>query len=234
MDHVLHLCVLDPLSNQDTLITCIYYPTYRGTTSQTPVELIAIMCSVDKFAPEREVIIRNKRNNKPCITRGIANSIRKCKALFKRALIDQTQEKKNQAYWKHLTKIKRAAKLNYYQQKCIEFKQNTKQLWQLINKINKKTNDKTSLIPKLKLDNLVYHSGKDVSNILAKHFSTVGKRYAEKIDKSQTPLKDYIEKIPKNDKSMLSGYHADTPITIKAESSIWPTAAFINIHEHPL
>ena len=34
--------------------------------------------------------------------------------------------------------------------------------------------------------------------------------------------------------SVLSGYHADTPITIKAEPSIWPTAAFINIHEHPL
>ena len=32
----------------------------------------------------------------------------------------------------------------------------------------------------------------------------------------------------------LSGYHADTPITIKAEPFIWPTAAFINIHEHPL
>ena len=33
---------------------------------------------------------------------------------------------------------------------------------------------------------------------------------------------------------VLSGYHADTPITIKAEPSIWPTAAFINIHEHPI
>ena len=33
---------------------------------------------------------------------------------------------------------------------------------------------------------------------------------------------------------IVSGYHADTPITIKAEPSIWPTAAFINIHEHPL
>ena len=33
---------------------------------------------------------------------------------------------------------------------------------------------------------------------------------------------------------VVSGYHADTPISIKAEPSIWPTAAFINIHEHPL
>ena len=32
----------------------------------------------------------------------------------------------------------------------------------------------------------------------------------------------------------MSGYHTDTPITIKAEPFIWPTAAFINIHEHPL
>ena len=33
---------------------------------------------------------------------------------------------------------------------------------------------------------------------------------------------------------VMSGYHTDTPITIKAEPSIWPTAAFINIHEHPI
>ena len=32
----------------------------------------------------------------------------------------------------------------------------------------------------------------------------------------------------------VSGYHADTPITIKAEPFIWPTAALINIHEHPI
>ena len=49
-----------------------------------------IMSSIDKFAPEREVIIRNKRNNKPWITRDIANSIRKCKTLFKKSMIDQT------------------------------------------------------------------------------------------------------------------------------------------------
>ena len=59
-----------------------------------------------------------------------------------------------------------------------------------------------SLILKLKIDNIIYQSGKDVSNILAKHFSTVGKRYAKKIDKSQVPLKDYLQKIPMNDSTM--------------------------------
>ena len=53
-----------------------------------------IMRSIDKFAPEQEVRIKNKRNNKPWITRGIANSIRKSKSLFKKSLMDQNQEKK--------------------------------------------------------------------------------------------------------------------------------------------
>ena len=32
----------------------------------------------------------------------------------------------------------------------------------------------------------------------------------------------------------LSGYHADTPITIKAEAIRKATANVINIHEHPI
>ena len=43
--------------------------------------------------------------------------------------------------------------------------------------------------------------------------------------------------MPKPERNLansLSGYHADTPITIKAEPFIWPTAALINIHEHPI
>ena len=103
---------------------------------------------------------------------------------------------------KGLQKIKRAAKLNHYQQKCAEYKNNTKQLWKLINKINKKTRDKTSLISKIKIGNIAYHSGKDVSTILAKHFPSIGKSYAERIDKSDTPLEEYLNKIPKNKNSM--------------------------------
>ena len=119
-------------TNWDNLLT--------GSNATDSFDIVhkRIMRSVDKFAPEIEVRIRNKKENKPWITRGIANSIRKGKSLFKKAFIDQTHENKYQAYWKCLNKIKRAAKLKYYQQKCKDFRKNTKQLWQLINKINKK------------------------------------------------------------------------------------------------
>ena len=85
-----------------------------------------IMRSIDKFAPEREVMIRHKRDNKPWITRGIANSIRKRKSLFRLSLKDQSQEEKYKLYWRNLSKLKRAAKLNYYQQKCIDFRKKFK------------------------------------------------------------------------------------------------------------
>ena len=103
---------------------------------------------------------------------------------------------------KCLNKIKRAAKLSYYQQKCIDYKQNTKKLWGLINKINKKTVDKSTLITKIKKDNIIYQSGSDVSNILVKHFATIGKTYAEKIKRPLTALKEYLNKIPINRNSM--------------------------------
>ena len=62
--------------------------------------------------------------------------------------------------------------------------------------------DKSTLIRKIKKDNIIYQSGIGVSNILAKHFATIGKTYAEKIGQSITPLKDYLSKIPKNNNSM--------------------------------
>ena len=55
-----------------------------------------------------------------------------------------------------------------------------------------------------------------------------------KLNYAETNNKYCRPKSNSNLKSSLSGYHADTPITIKAEPSIWPTAALINIHEHPI
>ena len=161
-----------------------------------------IMEIIDQIAPEYEVNIQRNRINKPWISKSIANSIRKNKQLFKKSLNDPSYQIRYENYLKCLRKVKRTAKLKYYQQKCIDYKQNTKKLWELINKINKKTVDKSTLITKIKKDNIIYQAGSDVSNILAKHFATIGKTYAEKIGQSVTPLKDYLNKIPNNNNSM--------------------------------
>ena len=83
---------------------------------------------IDRISPEHEVHIRNKRVNKPWISKSIANSIRKSKQLFKKSLTDPCYQNRYIDYLKCLNKIKRTAKLDYYQQKCIDYKQNTKKV----------------------------------------------------------------------------------------------------------
>ena len=162
----------------------------------------AIIESLDRYAPEKEVLIQNKRQDKPWISKAIANSIRKSKILFKESTIDQTLKPKYQDFLKTLKMVKRAAKLQYYQQKFKDFRQNTKKLCELISKINKKANDKSTLTPQIVKENITYKIGNKVSNVLAKHFASVGKKYAERIKTPHTPLHEYLNKIPVNIKNM--------------------------------
>ena len=53
-------------------------------------------------------------------------------------------------------------------------------MWNLINKINGKINDKTCIIDYLKVNNIKYFMGKDISNQFGKYFSSVGERICPK------------------------------------------------------
>ena len=101
-------------------------------------------------------------------------------------------------YGNSLTGILRKAKETYYQTKCTEFKRNTKKLWQMINRITNKTTNKSTLIEYLKIDNIEIHNAKEISTEFAKYFSTIGKKYANKIDPSVNSIHTYINNIPNN------------------------------------
>ena len=96
------------------------------------------------------------------------------------------------------TGILRRARETYYQTKCTEFKRNTKKLWQMINRITKKTSNKATLIEYLKVDTIKVHNAKDIATEFAKYFSTIGKNYANKINPSVTDIQSYIQNIPNN------------------------------------
>ena len=54
----------------------------------------------------------------------------------------------------------------------------------MVNDQLKKTGNKTSIITKLVSNNKEYTNRNDICDVLAKHFSTVGKTYASKIKPS--------------------------------------------------
>ena len=59
-------------------------------------------------------------------------------------------------------------------------------MWDMINKINGKLKDKNCVIDHLKIDNIKFQTGKEISNQFAKYFSSVGKNFAMK---TETPKK---------------------------------------------
>ena len=158
--------------------------------------------SLNKHAPEKLVRIKEKRIKNPWMSKGLKISLIKSKKLYDRALMDPAVWSKYKEFMAILRKCKRKLKLNYYQNKCNEFRKNGKKMWTLINKINGKINDKTCIIDYLKVNNIKYLMGKDISNQFGKYFSSVGKEFALKIEESKTPLQNYLDKIQNNPKCM--------------------------------
>ena len=158
--------------------------------------------SLNKHAPEKLVRIKEKRVKNPWMSKGLKISLIKSKKLYERALKDPSVWLKYKEFMALLRKCKRKLNLNYYQNKCNEFRKNGKKMWTLINKINGKINDKTCIIDYLKVNNIKYLMGKDISNQFGKYFSSVGKEFTLKIEEPKTPLQNYLDKIQINPECM--------------------------------
>ena len=130
-------------------------------------------------------------------------SIHKGKILYRNQLKGNTTLRmKYQEYNTILNKVKRHAKKQYYIDKCIEFRSNTKHLWKTINKIVGKTNDKSTVISELVVHNKTLTHPVEISNQFCNYFSNVGKNFAEKIPKSKKSIEEYLNMIRMNKKSV--------------------------------
>ena len=160
--------------------------------------------SIDLHAPVKEISTNSRRNHLPWITKGIKNSINKQKKMYKNSL--KTKDSADLLLYKHyqnsLNRIKRASKLLHYQNECNKHRTNTKRLWQIINKLSGKLSNKSNLIECLTVDGLKQTEGKLICDEFAKHFSSVGKRYAENISSPKESENFYLRKITDSTKSI--------------------------------
>ena len=160
---------------------------------------------IDNFIP----IVTRKLNPKRIrrekwVCAGLLRSIKKCKQLYRKHINNKMNMKLLEKY-KHynqiLQKTKRYAKKSYYLEQCKQHSSNSKKLWQTINHVICKTNNKTEIIEKLKINNITEY--RDViAEELAKYFSTVGKVFADKIGPSAKSEHDYLKSIPISTKSI--------------------------------
>ena len=156
---------------------------------------------INDIAPLKTVKIPPKRIIKDdWMTPSLLKCTQKQRKLYKATLTNkhQTTQDSYKNYRNNLTRILCKAKETYYQNKCNEFKRDTKKLWQMIKRITNKTHNKSSLIEYLRIDNLETHNAKAIATDFAKHFSTVGKKYANKIGPYTRNIHTYINNILNN------------------------------------
>ena len=162
---------------------------------------------IDKYMPLKKLTRREKRFfKKPWITRAIQASIAKKNILFRKSKSTPTLLN-TEIYTKYrnvLNKLKKTAKNNYYKEKIASYGQNKSKTWKLINQIGKRKRKSTCTIHSL--HNKRGHKISDtkgITDILNKHFGTIGEDMASKFNDSSI-AKDPIDFIPQEaNKSIL-------------------------------
>ena len=171
---------------------------------------------IEHFTPlvSRTISAKNLRHEK-WLTVGLLNSFKKSKILYKQTINKNNDEKACKRYREYnlvLQKVKRYAKKSYYIEKCIEFRADTCKLWKTMNEIIGKTKDKGTVVNSLRSENMTLMKGKEIVNEFGKHFSRIGKTYAEKIATPDKNIDLYLELICRNQQSayMTPTYETDS------------------------
>ena len=161
--------------------------------------------TIDEICPKREYHVRHdKLIRDPWITKGISNSLKKQKHLYKAQLgsNDPVSTNRYKSYRNTLKRLIRHSRLSYFHNKCHEFRGSSRELWQLINQITGKGKPKRHAVECLKIDNLLKYNPNNITNGFCKHFANIGKLYAERLTKLNVLVETYIDKIGKSEKCM--------------------------------
>ena len=101
-----------------------------------------------------------------------------------------------------LQRLIRKNRQDYLLGKCKEFRQNGRKLWQLINRIIGKENNKLNTIEFLKVDNITKYNGDSIASCFNDFFSSVGENLEKQQFVSQVELKHYMKALKSSETSI--------------------------------
>ena len=99
--------------------------------------------------------------------------------------------------------IKQASKQNYYKTRAVDFFNDSKKLWSLINEVIGKRKSSGLIIPFIMIDSIKTYTPKAIANEFAHFYSNLGQNLATKIQPGTETIQNYLGKIPRNVKSLV-------------------------------
>ena len=155
---------------------------------------------LDKHIPLREKLLSAKRYLcEPWLTKGLVSCGKKQLKLYEQAIKsgNKVDLLKYKDYKSVLQKTKCNCKKEYYNNKCTQFKNDTKRLWKIINNATKGQNDKSSIIDSITIENIKITESKQMASEFGKFFASIGLKTAMKGGNMTKNISHYINKIPK-------------------------------------
>ena len=147
----------------------------------------------------------DKLRREPWLTAQLKHSIDKSKKLYRSSLrknCTPNEITKYANYKKILRSAIRMAKRLYHNNKCEEYRNNSRKLWQVINEVIGKTRDKSNAIDYLTISGIKEYGAKKITNSLAKYFSKVGQQYANNIPNPKQSVDMYLRLLQRNHDSL--------------------------------
>ena len=136
-------------------------------------------------APLQTIRISGKQGyNEPWITKGIEAAARKNRSLYKKALKSTSTDQDIAIYKVHrnmLNRLQRSSRMEYYNSKYYEYRQNTKKLWALINQTIKQCKNGGSIIPYITVKGLQTYNSMKIANTFRKFYTSIGNELAATI-----------------------------------------------------
>ena len=154
--------------------------------------------AVNHFLPIRTQKIPSRSTRREFwMTTGLLHCIRRNKELYKHMIKNRNNIANKTKYTNYniLQRVKRSAKKTYYYEQCVQHKGDTRRLWKTINHVIHRTNNKSEVIEKLKINNLDEHRGEIIADEFASYFAKIGKKYSTNMPHSKRDLNDYLNKI---------------------------------------
>ena len=164
-----------------------------------------LITAIDRHAPEKEKRINYKKIVRdPWITTSLMRSLTKQKKLYKEMLESKTEQSKQKykQYRNTLKRLLRHSRVKYIRDKCEEYKQNSKKLWQMINRIIGKEHNKRHVIDSIKTQEGCFYDPDNITSKLCEHFANIGEKYSNRLPTDNRRTEEYINKIPNHNLSI--------------------------------
>ena len=162
---------------------------------------------LNEIAPLKMTRISGKWHfQEPWLTTGLEMASRTCRKLYRNTLMKNCTEETMSNYKNYRNvydRLKRKVKIDYYNNKCMEYSNDTKLLWRFINQMICKVKNSRSIIPYITVDGLQTYQPKKIAHHFGKFYSSLGENLAASIPKGSKHINAYLQKMPKTLSSLV-------------------------------